>query len=220
MDFSAAWVVLIGAHAAKPSHAGVRFHAFTMRASGWPSVAIIHRWSEAVRSHPRQSTGPNVGQRDALLSILATDALAAAQRDRDRDLRPMVSAGMAGGLAGAGRPLCGWLWFFGKGRRWSGRDRAPRSQRRCGMVVVLPGSICTTVGVPDSDPGDQVARLRPPITSRRHSRKRRTWRRGGPHDGDGGCASARAAQRGAAARYEETLTPDGPVLAAGRETAS
>jgi hypothetical protein len=35
MDFSAAWVVLIGAHAGKPSHAGVRFHAFTMRATGW-----------------------------------------------------------------------------------------------------------------------------------------------------------------------------------------
>jgi hypothetical protein len=39
-----------------------------------------------------------------------------------------------GGSAGAGGPRGGWLWFFGKIRRSAGRDRAPQTQRRCGMV--------------------------------------------------------------------------------------
>ena len=39
--------------------------------------------------HPRQSTAPDAGQRGALLPILGTDALARAQRDRDRQVRPM-----------------------------------------------------------------------------------------------------------------------------------
>ena len=114
MDFSAAWVVLIGAHAAKPSHAGVRFHAFTMRASGWPGVAIIHRWSEAVRSHPRQSTGPNVGQWDALLPILVTDALAAPKGIAIAHLRPMASAGWRGARQAGEDPVVGGFGFLEK----------------------------------------------------------------------------------------------------------
>ena len=45
-------------------------------------------------------------------------------------------------------------------------------------------------------PHDQVDRLRPAITSRRNSCKRRTWPHGdGPHDDDGGCVSAPARPR-------------------------
>ena len=82
MDFSAALVVLIGAHAGKPSHAGVRFHAFTTRATGWRGVAITVDGRRRF-ARTRESTAPNAGQRDALLPILVTDALAAAQRDRE-----------------------------------------------------------------------------------------------------------------------------------------
>src|SRR5262249_30093368 len=67
------------------------------------------RWSEAVCSHPRQSTTHNAGQRDALLPILVTDALTAAQRDRDRAPPSDGLGGMAGVRQATGRPRGGWL---------------------------------------------------------------------------------------------------------------
>jgi hypothetical protein len=94
------------------------------------------RWSEAVCSHPRQSTAPNAGQRDALLPILATDALAAAQRGRDRAPPSDGLGGMAGVRRAREGPRGGWLWFFGKNRRSAGRDRSPRTQRRCRWSMV------------------------------------------------------------------------------------
>jgi hypothetical protein len=116
------------------------------------------RWSEAVCSHPRQSTAPNAGQRDALLPILATDALAAAQRGRDRAPPSDGLGGMAGVRRAREGPRGGWLWFFGKNRRSAGRDRSPRSQRRCGMVDGRRGLRDTWIAIRHTRPDDRNGR--------------------------------------------------------------
>jgi hypothetical protein len=133
MDFSAAWVVLIGAHAGKPSHAGVRSHAFTMRAT----VGVVSRSSSMVgggvlapasidgaQCRPAGCVASHPGHRCTSRSPKGSRSRTSVRWFR-RD---------GGGSAGAGGPRGGWLWFFGKIRRSAGRDRAPQTQRRCGMV--------------------------------------------------------------------------------------
>ena len=103
MDFSAAWVVLIGAHAGKPSHAGVRFHAFTMRAT----VGVVSRSSSMVGGGVLAPATIDGAQCRPAGCVASHPGHPCTSRSPKGSRSPPPSdglGGMAGGSAGAGGP--------------------------------------------------------------------------------------------------------------------